>query len=165
VSYTVADVINATGLKRRTVQFWADRGVIRATKATQEGGSGVHRSFTRNELIVACILHPIALGWQGDQTRTLSELTQVANHIRLLVKAPVACDDFEQAIAGTGQFYLILTWIFGDEIKVTSVETAMPNLREAKSYDFRAMFQTLEQTPGRSEVLYLNEWLRPLREV
>ncbi len=72
VTYTVADVIKATGLKRRTVQFWADKGVIHATKATRGGGHGVHRSFTRDELIIACIIHPLSLGWRCDQTRSLS---------------------------------------------------------------------------------------------
>src|SRR3974377_1697488 len=86
MTYSVADVIEATGLKRRTIQFLADKGVIQATRATQEGGSGVHRSFTRNEVIIACLMHPFSLGWHGDQTRSLSELRELAKTLRHLLR-------------------------------------------------------------------------------
>jgi DNA-binding transcriptional MerR regulator len=160
VGYTVSDVIKATGLKRRTVQFWADEEVIQATKATQEGGQGVHRSFTRNELIVACLIHPLSLGWHRDQTRSLGELNELARALRHLLKTSVTRDDFDSAIAGKGRFYLILTWVFGGGI-VTAVENA--SRKEKPS--FPGVIGHLETEPGRCEILYLNEWLEPLRSM
>jgi hypothetical protein len=151
-------VIRATGLKRRTVQFWADKGVIQATGATQEGGHGVHRSFTRNELVIACLLHPLSLGWHRDQTRSLGELKELAKTLRHLLRVSVTRDDFDDAIAGEGRFYLILTWIFGG-----GIVTAIENAKGKGNPSFPGVIGYLEKESGRTEVLYLNEWLQPLR--
>ena len=158
MTYTVADVIKATGLKRRTVQFWADKEVIHATKGTQEGGSGVHRSFTRNELIIACLIHPLSLGWRRDQTRSLGELKELARALRNLLRLAVTREDFDAAVAGNGQFYLILTWVFGG-----GIETWVGDAKDHNS--FPGVMGRLEELSGRSEVLYLNNWLKPLREM
>jgi DNA-binding transcriptional MerR regulator len=165
MTYTVADVINATGLKRRTVQFWADKGVIQATRATQEGGSGVHRLFTRNEVIIACLMHPFSLGWHGDQTRSLSELRELAKTLRHLLRS--VAEDFEAAINGQGSFYLVFFWRFGQTPgsgHPTSIETWMEDVQKAKLI-FPGIFGTLEDWSGRAEVLYVNEWLQPLRNM
>jgi DNA-binding transcriptional MerR regulator len=159
LSYTVADIIKATGLKRRTVQFWADRGVINATRATQSSGQGVHRSFTRNELIIACVLHPLSLGWRGDQTRSLGELIELAKILRTLLRTPVTHRDFDEAISSDDDVYLIVTWIFGG-----GIETAIQNTRQQDKV-FPGVIGQLAEQSGRSEVLYLNEWLQPLREM
>jgi len=164
MTYTVADVIKATGLKRRTVQFWADKGVIQATRATQEGGSGVHRSFTRNEVIIACLMHPFSLGWHGDQTRSLSELREMAKTLRHLLRSRVTAEDLEAAIKGQGSFYLVFFWRFGQTPgsgKPTSIETWLEDVQKGK-LAFPGIFGTLEEWSGRAEVLYLNEWLQPL---
>jgi DNA-binding transcriptional MerR regulator len=162
MTYSVADVIEATGLKRRTIQFWADKGVIQATRATQEGGSGVHRSFTRNEVIIACLMHPFSLGWHGDQTRSLSELREVAKTLRHLLRA--FAEDFEAAIKAQGSFYLVLFWRFGQTPgsgQPTSIDTWLEDVQKGKPF-FPGIFGTLEKWSGRAEVLYLNEWLQPL---
>jgi DNA-binding transcriptional MerR regulator len=160
VAYTVADIIKATGVKRRTVQFWADKGIIRPTKATQEGGHGVHRSFTRDEMIIACLIHPVSLGWRGDQTRSLGELKELATALRHLLKKSVTRDDFDDAIAGKGQFYLILMWIFGG-----GIETAVQNAQTKDRLSFPGVLGRFKDNSGRGEVLYLNEWLRPLSDM
>jgi hypothetical protein len=159
VTYTVADVIKATGLRRRTVQFWADKRVIHATKATQSGGHGVHRSFTRDELIISCIIHPLSLGWRRNQTRSLGELIELAKIIRIFLRTPPIRRDLEDAIAGEDEFYLIITWIFGGRI-VTSIQDT-----RSKNKVFPGVMGQLEDESGRSEVLYLNEWLQPLRDM
>jgi hypothetical protein len=159
-TYTVADLIEATRAPRRTVQFWADKRVIEATKATQEGGQGVHRLFTRKEAIIACLVRPVSLGWQGDQTRSLSELIKFAETIRRLLKRPVTSEEFDSAIAGNGEFYLILTWVFGG-----GIETAIENAAGSAKLFFPGVMGRLKEQSGRSEVLYLNEWLRPLRDM
>jgi hypothetical protein len=162
LAYTVADIIKATGAKRRTVQFWADREIIRATKATQEGGPGVHRSFTRDELIIACLIHPLSLGWREDQTRSVGELIQVASSIRMQLKHDFSREDFERAIAGDGKFYLVITWLFGAR---SPPEYWVAEVPPKGQLFFPAAMATLEQHPGRCEVLYLNDWLRLLRNM
>jgi hypothetical protein len=59
-SYTLADLVRVTGAKRRSLQLWADAGVIRAKKGTNRAGTGTHRLFSRDEAIVACIVHAFA---------------------------------------------------------------------------------------------------------
>jgi hypothetical protein len=61
VDYALADLAQVTGAKRRSLQLWADAGVIRAEKSTDRGGSGTHRRFSRDEAIIACIVHGFAL--------------------------------------------------------------------------------------------------------
>jgi DNA-binding transcriptional MerR regulator len=160
VTYTVADVIKATGLKRRTIQFWADNGVIQATRATQEGGHGVHRSFMRSEVIIACLIHPVSLGWRGDQTLSLGEIKEFASAIRHLLRKSVTREDFDNAIADRGTFYLILTWVFGG-----GIETDIQMVDGKGQLSFRGVVGQLERQSGRSEVLYLNEWLSPLHDM
>ena len=59
--YTLADLTQITGAKRRSVQLWAEAGVLQAAPSTERSGSGVHRQFSRKEAIIACIVHTFAL--------------------------------------------------------------------------------------------------------
>jgi hypothetical protein len=159
VAYTVADLIKATDARPRTIKFWVDRGLIRATKASEGGGHGVHRQFTRNELILACLLLPLAMGRRGDQTRTISELEELAKSIRVAIHAEQ--DVLEEAVAGREHHYLILTWIFGGTISTW----VTPPAGVAKELYFPGVVSELQTHPGRAEVLYLNMWLQPLRNM
>jgi hypothetical protein len=158
LTYTVADLIKATEANPRTIKFWVDQGMIRATKASEGGGHGVHRQFTRNELILACLLWPLAIGWRGDQTRTLSELKELAKNIRLVIATEEEC--IEKAIEGRRPYYMVLTWIFRSGI--SSWVTPTHHVRQLL---FPGVMGELEEYPGRSEVLYLNQWLSPLRNM
>ena len=60
MSFTLADIVNVTGAKRRSVQLWADGGAIKAEPATERAGSGTHRVFSRGEVMIACILTALA---------------------------------------------------------------------------------------------------------
>jgi hypothetical protein len=59
--FTLADLVKVTGAKRRSLQLWADAGVIKAVKGTHRAGTGTHRLFDPHEAIVACIVHAFAL--------------------------------------------------------------------------------------------------------
>jgi hypothetical protein len=61
LDYTLADLARVTGAKRRSLQLWADAGVIVPEKSTDRGGSGTHRRFSRKEAVIACIVHAFAL--------------------------------------------------------------------------------------------------------
>lgn len=60
-TYSLADLVNVTGAKRRSLQLWADREVIRPIPSTADAGTGVHRQYSRKEAIIACIIHGFAL--------------------------------------------------------------------------------------------------------
>lgn len=154
----MADLIKATKVSPRTIKFWVDQGLIRATKASEGGGHGVHRQFTRNELILACLLLPLSIGWRGDQTRALSELKELAKQVRFVIATEQEC--IERAIAGRRPYYLFLTWIFGGGISSWVTPT-----HYVKELCFPGVIGELEENPGRAEVLYLNQWLSPLRNM
>lgn len=59
--FTLADLTKLTGVKRRTVQLWAEAGVIEAMPETERAGTGVHRRFSRQEAMIACVIAPLSL--------------------------------------------------------------------------------------------------------
>lgn len=75
--YTLADIVRRTGAKRRSVQLWADAGVIRALEETQHGGSGVHRLFGDQELEIAALVSALA-----EMAISIGALKFIADHIR-----------------------------------------------------------------------------------
>ena len=58
--HTLADVVRRTGAKRRSVQLWADAGVIKSLPDTFLMGSGVHRLFDERELEIAALVGALA---------------------------------------------------------------------------------------------------------
>jgi hypothetical protein len=75
--YTLADVTRITGAKRRSVQLWAEAGVIKADLATERAGAGVHRSFDRNEVIIACVVNGVAV-----QGVPIGKLLKLSSNLR-----------------------------------------------------------------------------------
>jgi hypothetical protein len=58
---TLADIVKATGAKPRTVQLWADAGVIVPELGSDREGSGRHRQFSKREAAIASIIAPFAV--------------------------------------------------------------------------------------------------------
>ena len=59
--YTLADLTKIVGAKRRSVQLWAEAGVIQADPLTERAGTGVARRFGWDEAVIACIIHAFAI--------------------------------------------------------------------------------------------------------
>ena len=57
---TLSEVAKVTGAKKRTIQVWADTGLIHPSNATSRRGTGVHRRFSEGEVKVAALLTPLA---------------------------------------------------------------------------------------------------------
>jgi len=57
--FTLSDLVSITGIKRRTVQLWAEAGVIQSDASTERAGTGVHLQFSWREVKVACYLSPL----------------------------------------------------------------------------------------------------------
>jgi DNA-binding transcriptional MerR regulator len=157
MSYSVSDVARATGLKTRTIQFWADKGVMRASAVTTDAGKGTHRSFSADELIVACLVHPMSLGLKGNQVRSIGELKEISKTLRSLVKGPATKDYFEQVIAGNDTCFLTLIWIVGH-----GLQTFIQSKKEGNS-EIAKILGDLEKAPGRAETICLNRWIQGLK--
>jgi DNA-binding transcriptional MerR regulator len=75
--YTLSELAKITGAKPRSIQLWADAGIIKAAAATERAGSGTHRRFDRQEAVIACVLTPFA-----DQKIAIGGLSQIAHWLR-----------------------------------------------------------------------------------
>ncbi|MHC6150549.1 MerR family transcriptional regulator [Bradyrhizobium elkanii] len=91
MEYSLSDLVEATGAKRRSLQLWADRGVIRPIAGTANAGTGVHRLFSREEAALACLIHGFAM-----RQVSIGELVSIS------VLARVAIKDYPHALRGGG---------------------------------------------------------------
>jgi hypothetical protein len=106
-TYTLADLERVTGAKRRSLQLWADAGVIEAERGTDRAGSGRHRLFPRKQAIVACIIRGFA-----ERQMAIGELLSIADEIRYWLHDGRAMKVIESTINGTEDWMLILeTWV------------------------------------------------------
>jgi DNA-binding transcriptional MerR regulator len=153
MSYSVSDIAKATGLKTRTIQFWADKGVMRASPVTTDAGKGNHRSFSADELIIACLVHPLSLGHKGNQVRSIGELKEISKTLRSLVKSPATKDYFEEVIAGKDTCFLTLIWLVGH-----GIQTYIQSAKEG-SAEIAKVLSGLAKEPGRAETICLNPWI------
>jgi DNA-binding transcriptional MerR regulator len=94
-SYTLADLARVTGAKRRSLQLWADAGVIRAKRGTNRAGTGTHRLFSRDEAILACIIHAFAL-----HQISIGELLNIASVARTHPGSMLRRNFIDRAISG-----------------------------------------------------------------
>jgi hypothetical protein len=107
--FTLSRVAEVAHAPKRAVQLWADAGVIKAKAATMLAGSGVHRRFDRDELIIACIVSPFA-----RQKMAIGGLLTVSEGVRVYLrtgKQHAHLRLVERAIAGEGHNYLLAYWV------------------------------------------------------
>jgi hypothetical protein len=105
--YSLADVVRMTGGKRRSVQLWAESGAIRAYSATDKRGTGTHRRFSRDEVIIACCLNGLARRQVG-----IGELIRIGRGLRNFLNRGKFRARIEEAISTTETWedYLVVIW-------------------------------------------------------
>jgi len=102
-SLLLSDLVRITGAKRRALQIWADRGALRAEPETESSGSGVHRTFSREEAVIACVLTGFS-----QQEVAIGNLLKVSHGMREgYLKIPHLRPIFNDALAGKGKNFLI----------------------------------------------------------
>jgi len=113
VDWTLSKVVEVTGAKRRSVQLWADAGIIHAVEGTDRAGTGVHRRFDSNEVKLIALLVPLAkwgvpIGWLRHFAKSFREAFQFeeGGAKRVPMSAEIA-RAFERAAAGDGKNYLV----------------------------------------------------------
>jgi hypothetical protein len=79
--FSLADLTALTKSKRRSVQLWAEAGVIRAEQSSDRAGTGTHRRFSRAEAMVACLIGGLTRHFQMP----IGVLIQVSEGIRQTV--------------------------------------------------------------------------------
>jgi hypothetical protein len=139
--YSLADLVEITGAKPRSLQIWAERGVIHPIKSTSGAGTGVHRLFSRKEAIIACIIHPFAL-----RQIAIGELLAISDRLRGLLNNPAAAEIIEKAVVGRGDTMLIVeSWHEGRKDRHSiSIGTGflVPENREPGAFVMAIRLQT-----------------------
>jgi hypothetical protein len=108
--YSLADVVEVTGGKRRSVQLWAEAGAVRAYSATDKRGTGTHRRFSRDEVIITCCLNGLARRQVG-----IGELIRIGRGLRNFLKRGKFRARIEEVIEAKGwqdswDEYLVVIW-------------------------------------------------------
>jgi DNA-binding transcriptional MerR regulator len=115
VDYTLADLARASRAKRRSLQLWADAGIIRAYSVTERKGTGTHRLFSRDEVIIASILNVFS-----RRQVAIGELQRLATAVRKFLDSGEKRVLLEEAIEGQPRF-LIVSWDWPNEIQMPLV--------------------------------------------
>jgi hypothetical protein len=107
LDYSLADVVRMSGGKRRSVQLWAEAGAIRAFSRTDKRGTGTHRRFSRDEVIIACCLNGLARRQVG-----VGELLRIGKGIRKFLNSGNSRRQVEHAISTKEAwgYYLVIIW-------------------------------------------------------
>jgi hypothetical protein len=106
--YSLVDVARITGGKRRSIQLWAEAQAIRAYSATDRHGTGTHRRFSREEVIIACCLNGLARRQVG-----IGELIRIGKGIRTFLnrgKARARIEEIIEAKEASWDEYLVIIW-------------------------------------------------------
>jgi hypothetical protein len=111
-TYSLRDLVEVTGAKPRSLQLWADRKVIHAVADTDDAGSGVHRRFSRDEAIIACMVHAFAL-----RQISIGELKVIAQIFRSALRIPRTRAKVIDAVQGKGDTFFTYQWAGGEDAK------------------------------------------------
>jgi DNA-binding transcriptional MerR regulator len=104
--YTLADIVRITGAKQRSIQLWADAGVIRADTSTERRGTGTHRRFSRNEAIIASIINVFS-----KRQVAIGELQRLASALRRFLQIGTNRRRIEIAVSEVEhEIYLVISW-------------------------------------------------------
>lgn len=164
--YTLANLSKITGAKRRSVQLWAEAGVIQAQPTTERAGTGTHRRFSRNEAIIACIIHAFAI-----QRRAIGELLTISRAVRSHIAGQGigrgnVRSMLEAAIAGTEDVCLLYTTGHerGPRTTITPISYKNEGAATTELAALGACVLTdLEKPFSISTVILLNSYLTGLR--
>jgi DNA-binding transcriptional MerR regulator len=113
MEYTVSQLASAVQLDLRTVQLWADFGILLPEKGTQGAGTGVHRRFGLLEARIAALLTSFAsIGVPRGMLKRLADqfrekLTEESHRLRTAV---------ERAASSKGNNFLY--YCIGDTVVV-----------------------------------------------
>jgi hypothetical protein len=150
--YSLADLARITGAKRRSIQLWAEAAAIRAARRTERAGSGVHRSFSRDEAIIACILGEFA-----KDAVAIGGLIKIAEGLRSYLSKQivnnVSREAIEKAIMNEKDVFVF--------VGVNQTPILMYDMRLE---DYQYVFGFLDEKRRKITVIYLNPCLRGLRD-
>ncbi|WP_287118115.1 MerR family transcriptional regulator [Mesorhizobium sp.] len=114
MEYTLSDLAKVTGAKRRTLQLWAEAGVILTDDV--HSGTGTYRRYSQQEAAIACLMVPFA-----RLQMSIGALVRMSTSIRQILteddSGQFRWTDIEHSISGSAMSYLLVsTWEDGTAV-------------------------------------------------
>jgi hypothetical protein len=103
--YSLSDVARLSGASKRSIQYWALTRVLETLPETDRAGTGKHRNFSREEVVIACVIN--ALSQKGLQVGRLTFIAKGFRHAYLQVKH--LRETVEGAILNDDRVFLTVT--------------------------------------------------------
>jgi hypothetical protein len=157
---TLADIVRATGAKARSVQLWADAGVLLPDPDTDREGSGRHRQFSKREAMIACIIAPFAA-----EKVAIGGLKAIARGLRDDIRfSSGEARVLNEALAARGRNFVQITTFLDDESGKTGYAIRLIN----SDHTNMPLLQFLEEGASGSakmNIIDLDHVLRPIREM
>jgi hypothetical protein len=150
--YTLADIVRISAAKRRSIQLWAEAGVIRAYTSTERKGTGTHRRFSRDEVIIASIINVFS-----TRQVAIGELQRLAGGLRRFLNYGRNRQTVENALSEHESWYFIIIWRTDrtPDVDICELDTVEATLQDT-------LYHHPEQTFELSIVLSLNRCLSRL---
>lgn len=164
--YSLSDVEEIADAPRRTITFWIEQGVIRPEPGTDGAGRGVHRQFSADEVVIACMLRAAS----QDHVIPYGRLRAISGVLRTQLKSEVAFrKTVNQAVSGEVNLFLILEPKASDGYFRVGV---FPVLKTSEDKDkvnlWHDTIQSLIEDSSRETcsktIVFTNPWLSKVRE-
>ena len=115
--YSASDVARLSGAPLRTVRYWALTRVLEAAPESDRAGTGKHRQFSKQEVLIACIVQYFAV--KGLQVGHLTKISKTFRESILTDAVAVSCLD--GAISNAFKVFMIVPdWHRGGWITLCS---------------------------------------------
>jgi DNA-binding transcriptional MerR regulator len=115
--YSASDVARLSGAPLRAVRYWALTRVLEATPESDRVGTGKHRLFNKQEVLIACIVQYFAE--KGLQVGQLTKVSKTFRESILTDDAAVRCLD--GAISNAFKVFMVVPdWYRGGWITLYS---------------------------------------------
>jgi hypothetical protein len=160
-TYVLKDLVEITGAGRRTIQFWADHGVLVADKGTDHAGTGKQRRFSRNEAIIACLVHAFAKRQIG-----LGELIGISKVMRnQTLKDPEVREIINQAISDENSIEALIYETWNEKGRQRHQLTLVGDwIGAALTPDFPTFLDSLTKPDGFASIIRLRTYLSRMKE-
>lgn len=97
----LSDIARVTGAKPRSVQLWAEAGIVVPLPGTHREGPGAHRKYSLEEAAIACCIWPFAV-----EKVAIGGLKALSLATRAELRTPLCQHRLYRAIQGDGENFL-----------------------------------------------------------
>jgi hypothetical protein len=165
--HLLSDVEEIARAPRRTITFWIEQGVLLPEPGTNRAGRGVHRQFSSDEVVIACILRSMS----QDHVVPIGRLLLISKELRQQLKGAAVRETINRAISGEVKLFLTLEPGMISEIsedKTTRLSRFNflpdPTPEDIFSLTISRLIEDYSLQNCSKTIVYLNPWFSMVRE-